>query len=682
MTRQEREVHVGSKTMARVREYASGVVAAAFLLVPATGHVESQHTVETIPVGTTFNQLITDEDTDGDRKITVDDTTVTGTERGNKRFSFFTVDRRRREVEGTYPLSNLLQELQLLLEAGRDTAGLDMGRVYEQPVDRISRSIRERYWDGLTRRIDETGLPAMLRDDKTSAIDGKSYLYVPASDMRAFEYYDGLGRQNAEWNLRVNRLPPRLTPEYVQSRNGYPGILTLALTEGQAGSAQGVPFVVPGGRFNEMYGWDSYFIILGLLQDGRVELARSIVENFVYEVTHYGAVLNANRTYYLTRSQPPFLTSMALEVCEHLPADSLRLLWLRKVLEAAVHEYRTVWTNPEHMTSTGLSRYFDTGTGPPPEVEPGHFDAVFAEFAARRGMDARAYELAYRTGKIRESELDEFFIHDRAMRESGHDTSYRLYGRCADLATVDLNSLLYKIELDIATVLEREFGGSITPANGMVERSTDWFVRAAKRKENINKYLWDPERGMFFDYNVRTGERVTYVSATTLYPLWASLATLKQARSIVGRALPLLEMPGGVVSSTEESRGPISADHLQRQWDYPFGWAPHQMLTWHALDNYGFGEAASRLAYKWLYTITLNASHYNGTVTEKYDVVRRSHEVFAEYGNVGTKFSYITREGFGWTNASFQTGLSLLNPEQRSKLNRLIPPEHLFDPQR
>lgn len=632
-----------------------------------------------LAVSATLRQLITEEDTDGDLKITVDDAPVRGTERGDKKFWITGTDGARHEVSGTYYLANLLQELKLVEEAGVDTSIIRFERIYEQPTDRLSRCIRGYYWDSLTRRIDEHGLPTILRDDKTATIDGMKYLYVPPADSSAYDYYEQISRRHPEWDLNVVKLPSRVTPAYVRSRDGLHGILSLALQQGSDDSIRGVPFVVPGGRFNEMYGWDSYFIVLGLLQDGRVHLARSMVDNIVYQLANYGAVLNANRTYYLTRSQPPFLTSMAVEVYEHIVKDSLNRAWLRTVVEAAIHEYRSVWTNSDHLTSTGLSRYVDRGKGPPPEVEPGHFDEVFARFAARRGMSEENYERAYRLELIDEPDLDLFFLHDRAMRESGHDTSYRLLERCADLVTVDLNSLLYKIEWDIAEILNNEFGGSIVLSNGTMEKSAEWYSKALKRKELVNQHLWDPGSAMFFDYDFRKGERVVYVSATTLYPLWAGLASPEQARLVVEKVLPVLEMPGGVVSCTEQSRGPITAEHPQRQWDYPYGWAPHQMLMWQGLKNYGYIEQAERLAYRWLFTMTLNATQFNGTVTEKYDVVRTSHEVFAEYGNVGTKFSYITREGFGWTNASYQVGLSLLSQELRSALDHLVPPERLFE---
>jgi alpha,alpha-trehalase len=289
-------------------------------------------------------------------------------------------------------------------------------------------------------------------------------------------------------------------------------------------------------------------------------------------------------------------------------------------------------------------------------------------------MNVADFEEAYKSGKIKEPELDEFFVHDRAMRESGHDTSYRLINQCADLVTVDLNSLLYKYETDIAELIGKVFGGTFEDN----EKDSEWLARAGKRKELMSKYLWDPNKGMFFDYNFVEKKQTGYVSATMFYPLWAGLASKEQAESLVKNALPLLEFPGGIAGSTEESRSPISEERPLRQWDYPFGWAPHQIIVWKGLSNYNFNDEVQRLIYKWLYTISSNAAKYNGTVPEKFDLVKRSHDVFAEYGNVGTKFEYITREGFGWTNASFEIGMNLLSGEAREQLNKLIPPEWIF----
>jgi alpha,alpha-trehalase len=369
---------------------------------------------------------------------------------------------------------------------------------------------------------------------------------------------------------------------------------------------------------------------------------------------------------------------MALAVYQRLPKNTASKEWLKEVLQAAIREYRDVWMNPNRLTKTGLSRYHDSGIGAPPEVEPGHFDVVYIAYAQKFGMELRDFESAYRSGKIKVKELDEYFVHDRAMRESGHDTSYRLENRCANLLTVDLNSLLCKIEMDIAKTIETEFSGTLQADDGRPERSADWHKAAEKRKGLINKYLWSATRGMFFDYDFARNRQTNYESATAFYPMWAGVATQEQADILVKNALPLLEMAGGIVGSAEKSRGPITPEHPARQWDYPNGWAPHQMIVWQGLINYGYESIAQRLIYCWLYTVTFNAANYNGTVPEKFDVVTRSHQVFAEYGNVGTKFSYITREGFGWTNASYQIGASLLPQALREKLNRLIPPEWIF----
>ena len=157
------------------------------------------------------------------------------------------------------------------------------------------------------------------------------------------------------------------------------------------------------------------------------------------------------------------------------------------------------------------------------------------------------------------------------------------------------------------------------------------------------------------------------------------MASQEQAQKVVDLGVRLLKEKGGIASCTLESRGPISEHRPQRQWDYPNGWAPHQMMIWKGMFNYGFQDQAQELIYRWLYMITRNAVDYNGTIPEKYDVVAATHKVFAEYGNVGTQFEYITQEGFGWMNASYQYGLSLLQPEYREALNALQTPEVLFN---
>ncbi|MGA9118865.1 MAG: trehalase family glycosidase [Bacteroidota bacterium] len=650
-----------------------GMMAGLFLPASALSQVRAR-----VVVRPALDSLIRDEDTDGDKRITIDDPHIAGTLRGDKRFWFPSERGGRYEVSGTYHLANLLALLKRAEDAGKDTISFGLDDLFVPPADHIAQSIKAYYWAGLTRRIDAGGLATMIKDEKTRSVDGLHYVYVPPDDSLAAAYFSGIARDNPALAMKVVVLPRNVTPQYVKSLNGRHGILSLKLQREPDGTISGLPFVVPGGRFNEMYGWDSYFISLGLLEDGKVNLAKSMVDNFVYEIEQYGKILNANRTYYLTRSQPPFLTSMALAVYERLPQNAHSKQWLARAMEAAIHEYKDVWTNKDHETSIGLSRYFDPGLGPPPEVEPGRYDAVFTAYAKRHNMTAQGFEHAYQSGIIHDAELDKFFTDDRSMRESGHDASYRLLNDCAELATVDLNSLLYKIESDLAQTIRSVFGGTLTLHDGTTERSAPWEARAKQRKQLLTKYLWNEERGMFFDYDIVQRKQISYVSATTLFPLWARVATPKQAERLVRTALPLLAMPGGIVGSTESSRGAITDTHPQTQWDYPFGWAPHQMLTWKGLRNYGYDTLARDLAFRWLYTVAVNAANYNGTIAEKYDVVDRSSQVFAEYGNVGTKFSYLTREGFGWTNASFVVGLTYLTAEDRRMLNSLIPPEWRF----
>src|ERR1700686_1917450 len=220
-------------------------------------------------------------------------------------------------------------------------------------------------WDVLTR--------SMTRCD--SIVDPKlpeaALLYLPAN----FPEPDSVKQLEHACKVRVEHLP------MVIQHPGQPGV--------EAISPPGLLFlpdsyVVPGGRFNEMYGWDSYFIILGLVRDGRVDLARGMVENFFFEIEHYGTVLNANRTYYLTRSQPPFLTSMIMEVYNaEKAAGHEDKQWLARAYGFASRDYETWMRDPHLAGATGLSRYYDFGNGPAPESvkdETGNYRQVAAFF--------------------------------------------------------------------------------------------------------------------------------------------------------------------------------------------------------------------------------------------------------------------------------------------------------------
>lgn len=609
-----------------------------------------------LAISETIARLLTQEDTDNDKRITIED-------KGIKKFNL-QCDENEVVVEGTYFLSNLLQELILAQERGSDF--IETEKVFELPANRISRMIKDYFWNGLTRTMDEKGLEKIVADSKSKT--EKAIVYVPFTDDFAFEYYKNLA---AKFNLKTVQLPQNVTPEYVSSINNEGGILALALKE-ENGQIVGLPFAVPGARFNEMYGWDSYFENIGLLLDRKLDLAKSMVENFSYQITHYGKILNANRSYYLTRTQPPFFSSMIREVYEAMPTKDLG--WLKRNLEIAIKEYETVWMeNGKRLTENGLNRYFAQGIGLPPETEPGHYDEILKPFAEKANLSISEYEKLYYQRKIENKELDAYFVHDRSVRESGHDTSYRLEGICASLNAVELNAMLYKYETDFAEIIRDNFENNL-----FNHTSESWFLKAEKRKQLINQFLWNDEEGCFYDYNIETKNQNKFLSATSFFPLWAKIATQEQADRMVKKYLPKLVCLGGIAGCSEEALAEVEENQMQRQWDFPNGWPPHQIIIWQGLQQYGYHDKAQELIYRWLWMITKNACDYNGTVPEKYDVVLASHKVFAEYGNQGTDFEYITREGFGWMNASFQYGFSILNADLKVKLNALVSPEIIF----
>ncbi|HSB74427.1 MAG TPA: trehalase family glycosidase [Terriglobales bacterium] len=518
-------------------------------------------------------------------------------------------------------------------------------------------------WDTLTRSMTQC---ASVTDPKLKTA---GVVYLPA-DFPAPPALEALSRQ---CNISLQHLPKvlhrlgEIDPRTIQPQ----GLLYLDH-----------PYVVPGGRFNEMYGWDSYFIIRGLLRAGRVDLARDMVENFFFEIEHYGGVLNANRTYYLSRSQPPFLTSMILGVYEaDKAAGKNDHAWLERAYQDASRDYQ-LWSHEPHLAgTTGLARYFDFGAGPAPEElrdDAGYYRTVVGYYllhpsAAAGHLMAETtsnpdagpvFALEVCSGeqftgqesagctKARDLQLTpEYYKADRSMRESGFDPSFRFGPYAGDTqyyAPVCLNSLLYKTEKDmeqIATLL------------GKAAEARQWGERAQLRRAAINKYFWDPRSGMFFDYNFKTNTRSSYHYITTFYPLWAGLATPQQARALQ-RNLHIFEHPGGLAMSDQQTGV---------QWDLPYGWAPTQLVAIEGLRRYGFNDDANRLSYKFLSMVDENFLR-NGTIREKYNVVTRSDETSVA---VGYQSNVI---GFGWTNAAFLALLHELPQEWVQRLQRLPAP--------
>lgn len=643
---------------------------------------------QTVPVADNLWRLVAQEDTDGDKKITIHDRTTP-----------FTIHNQSgdpaRTLTNFYQMSVLLQELKRADDRHTKETTMDNFQLDESAVDRTHRFIKDHFWNALTRRIDAAHLDQVVTDSKATA--KYDYIYVPAADEAAVKYFQSIGNSNfakqrtPELKVVLLPAPEKITGEFVRNLDGAHGLLSLALATNADGTISGVPYVVPGGRFNELYCWDSYFIVLGLLQDHRNDLARGMADNLLYEIQYYGKIPNANRTYYLTRSQPPFLTSIIRAVYD---SGTVNKGWLAAALKIAASEYQNVWLGKDRLVKIGhseLSRYYDSGNGPCPEVEPGHYDEKIQPWRDQvkpenpdlpltpyRFLNEYLFAGKYADLKAAGMTLDQFFKHDRAVRESGHDTTHRFDDHTADFVTVDLNSLLYKYETDFATLLENEFAGKLHALGNDYGDASFWRQRAAARKQAMLALMWDDQRGFFFDYDFANHRRSTYISATGLCPLWAEMldandpVELERAQRTAAFACEKLEQPAGLSATAKESVA-SARRHDARQWDYPYGWAPHQMLAWRGLKNYGLDADAGRLAYRWLYTLVRNAHDYNGVIPEKYNVVTGSHEVFVEYGNVGTKFAYIATEGFGWMNASFEVGMNYLSPAQLADLRALKP---------
>jgi alpha,alpha-trehalase len=515
-------------------------------------------------------------------------------------------------------------------------------------------------WENLKRSLTDC---KTFEDVKT---EGEPMLYLPAEVGAPA----GLSDMQQRCHVDVEHLPATVSEQTLGEIQKH-GLLYLEN-----------PYVVPGGQFNEMYGWDSYFIIRGLLRDHRRDLAKGMVENFFYEIEHYGGVLNANRTYYLGRSQPPFLSSMILAVYEADKASGKPdLQWLDRAYRFAVKDYEQ-WNREPHLAGdTGLSRYFDEGDGPVPEImgDPSDYYRGVAQYFLVHEGKSSPYLVRRNAGEATSAVLGpvfdlsgcktasnkgakevcspedrfsltaDFYKGDRSMRESGFDVSFRFGPYGADthrFAPVCLNSLLYKTEKDLE---------QMSLLLGRQDEASEWAHKAELRRARMVKYLWNSDRGLFFDYDFAKSAQSTYEYAATFYPLWVGLASKQEAQA-VARNLPLFEQAGGLAMSRIET---------EAQWDYPYGWAPIHLLAVEGLRRYGFDTDADRIASKFLATILRNFRR-DHTIREKYDVVSRSSvtHIVAGYSQNAT--------GFGWTNAVF---LELLreSPEQTAAKLRALP---------
>lgn len=395
------------------------------------------------------------------------------------------------------------------------------------------------------------------------------------------------------------------------------------------------PYVVPGGRFREVYYWDSYFTMLGLVESGRTDLVRNMLDNFAHLVKTIGHIPNGNRTYYLGRSQPPFFAAMVGLYAR--ATDTTKALGYLDVLEAehafwmdgadrlkAGQAYRRVVMMPEGVA---LNRYWDDQPGPRPE-------AYRPDYLAAR--------------KLPDSARAQFYLNTRAAAESGWDFSSRWMRDSSDLTTlettalipVDLNSLMYNAERTIAAL--RTFRNR--PGDSAV--AARYLRDAERRRQSLLAASYEARDGYFYDVRWRTWERVvdrpTLAAASVLY---FGLAVPYQAVAVASRLERDFLKPGGFVPTTIRSG---------QQWDAPNGWAPLQWMAIEGIRRYGGVALANKARDRWL---ALNRRTYQktGRMGEKYDVM--------DLGRPGGGGEYANQDGFGWTN-----GVALaLSAQQRSE---------------
>ncbi len=385
------------------------------------------------------------------------------------------------------------------------------------------------------------------------------------------------------------------------------------------------PYIVPGGRFNEIYYWDSYFTLLGLQVSGRVEIIENMIRNFAYLIDQFGFIPNGNRTYFLGRSQPPFF---ALMVC--LLAEEKREAALAEFLPQLIKEH-AFWMKGATpgdgqlaskrvvLLENGqtLNRYYD------------HYHSPRAE------MYSDDLETAAHTNR----EPAQLFLDLRAACESGWDFSSRWLRIANDLSTIhtseiipiDLNCLLFFLEKTIASALRSDSKNS----QNLPDHSTkaNHFEHLAHtRKNNILRYHWSASRGFFMDYDFVEKRQTDVYALAGIFPLFFKIADPSQAESCANIIQEKFLKPGGVVTTSI---------HSGQQWDAPNGWAPLQWITIQGLKNYGFDALANEIKTRW---IKLNTKVFRNTgkMLEKYNV--ENVNLLSGGGE------YPVQDGFGWTN--------------------------------
>ncbi|NQU82433.1 MAG: alpha,alpha-trehalase TreF [Parcubacteria group bacterium] len=381
------------------------------------------------------------------------------------------------------------------------------------------------------------------------------------------------------------------------------------------------PYIVPGGRFNEIYYWDSYFTCLGLQTDKRFDLINDMVGNFAFLIDKYGFIPNGNREYFLSRSQPPFFSYM-VELLAEIKGDSVIVHYLPELKKEysfwmkgsdRVNEANRAINNSVLLHNGQiLNRYWDKDASPRPEAF--RIDS----------LNARTAKQAYKS----------YYRNIRSACESGWDFSSRWFKdghsiqtiETTNILPIDLNVLLWNLENAIAK-------GALLSNDTILAK--EFRKKANNRKKLILNVFWDDKAGYFMDFNFKTQKHTTCFSLAGAFPLFASLATQEQAKRVAQKLKDDFMCKYGLVTTLTKTG---------QQWDYPNGWAPLQWISIKGLENYHFNTLAKESAERW---IKGNIDWYKktGKLVEKYNVVT---------GIEGQGGEYPGQDGFGWTNGVLQ----------------------------
>jgi len=377
------------------------------------------------------------------------------------------------------------------------------------------------------------------------------------------------------------------------------------------------PYVVPGGRFREIYYWDSYFTMLGLEQSGRHDLVSDMVRDFAYLIDTYGHVPNGARSYYLSRSQPPFFFEMVGLLSKEDAGSAFA-----RYLPQLRREYAFWMAGADRLRRGGA--YRRVVAMPDGSILNRYWDD---RDTARDESYREDTELAQASGRP----VQQVFRDIRAAAESGWDFSSRWFADghsrasidTTEIVPIDLNSLLFGLESAIRMGCQQR-------ADTVC--ASEFARRAAARHAAIDRYLWNAPGGCYFDYRWTQRTPIARVSAATLYPLFLALASQSQAAAVAKTVIRDLLKAGGIVTT------PVNTG---QQWDAPNGWAPIQWIAIAGLRQYGQTSLAQTIACRWIINVD-TVYRQSGKLVEKYDVVTT--------GRSGGGGEYALQDGFGWTN--------------------------------